>query len=117
MSASIKFVGTHQALKDRLLLLGIDGEWLQQPHMVWMFKCRDGAGLHWSQTKGTVWFDGPPATKAILRAKVEALLASDRLNDDVTIFVVHGCDQSTREQLKSSFRRLGLEPKVLAVAG
>jgi len=76
---------------------------------------RDGAGLHWSETKGTVWFDGPAAAKAILPAKVGAVLASDGPSDDVTIFVVHGCDERARKQLELRFGQLGLIPAVFSV--
>ena len=58
---SRKFAGTLQQLQDQLLLAGLDGEWRQQPNKVWRFVCRDGAGLNWSETKGTMWFDGPPS--------------------------------------------------------
>jgi hypothetical protein len=114
---SIKFVGPHQTLQDRLLLLGLDGEWREQPNKVWRFVCVDGAGLNWSETKGTVWFDGSPTAKAILRAKVGALLVDEAHGDDVTIFVVRGCDKNVREQLELRCRQLGYEPDVVTIYG
>jgi len=62
---SSKWFGSYQELKDRLLLVGLGGEWREQPNKVWRFVCADGAGLNWSETKGTLWFDGPPLAKAI----------------------------------------------------
>ena len=62
---SAKFHGTLQELKDRLLLLGLDGDWEEHPNDVYKFKNKDKAGMLWSMTKGTVWFDGPQIKKPI----------------------------------------------------
>jgi predicted nucleotide-binding protein len=117
-----KFHGTLGELKDRLLLLGLEGEWLEQPNGVWKHLCKDKSGVLWSQTKGTVWFDGPNAQRSGLQSKVEAALADGAPvpAPDVksgTIFVVHGRDQESRDQLELILRRLGLAPFVLQVTG
>lgn len=116
-----RFHGTFQQLKDLLLPLDLDGDWQEQPNGIWKLRCRNRAGLLWSETKGTVWFDGPPATKDALAAKVEAVLSGDETAaaapPDSTIFVVHGRDHDTRDQLELVLRRLGLEPFVLQVTG
>ena len=67
-----KFHGTLEQLKEKLSPLALAGEWEEQPNGVWKFCCRDRTGLLWSQTKGTVWCDGPPALN--LTQRVEALL-------------------------------------------
>jgi predicted nucleotide-binding protein len=117
----IKFLGTLQELKDRLLPLDLDGNWEPQPNGVWKFKCRDHSGLLWSETKGTVWFDGPRPVREALSNKVEAALANGAqptyLDQNKTIFVVHGRDQESRDQLELVLRRLRLEPFVLQVSG
>jgi hypothetical protein len=110
---SSKFLGRYQELKDRLLLIGLNGEWREQPNGIRRFVCADKAGLNWSETKGTLWFDGPPSAKAILAARVKAVLVNDRPSDDITIFAVRGCGENARQQLESAFRQLGLEPEVL----
>jgi predicted nucleotide-binding protein len=117
---SAKFFGTYEQFKDRLLPLDLEGEWLQQPNKVWKFRCRDKSGLLWSETKGTVWFDGPAPTRAALQASVEAILADGAAAPaatDTTIFVVHGRDETARDQLELILHRLGLEPYVLQVTG
>jgi hypothetical protein len=68
--------------------------------------------LNWSETKGTLWFDGPVAAKAILEATVKAVLVNDSPCDGVTIFVVRGCGEDARERLKLVIRRLGLKPEI-----
>lgn len=116
-----KFHGTLEQLKDKLLPLDLDGDWEALENGVHKFRCRDRAGVMWSSTKGTIWFDGPPTTKVALESRVSAAL-----NGGVTpapqpngsqIFVVHGRDHESRDQLELVLRRLGLEPFVLQVTG
>jgi predicted nucleotide-binding protein len=116
-----KFHGSLQELKDRLLALDLQGDWEEQPNSVWKLKCTNKAGMLWSMTKGTIWFDGPQAQKANLTQKVESLLADGSIlaqaAADSTIFVVHGRDHDSRDQLELILRRLGLAPFVLQVTG
>ena len=116
-----KFHGTLQELKERLAPLALEGEWEEQPNGVWKFKSKDRAGLLWSQTKGTVWCDGPAPQKDLLYGKIEAALADGIAKvaapKDSTIFVVHGRDHESRDQLELILRRLGLAPFVLQVTG
>jgi predicted nucleotide-binding protein len=116
-----KFHGSLDDLKDKLLPLDLDGDWEPQPNGVWKLRCRDRSGLLWSETKGTVWFDGPPPAKAALQGKVETLFSDGAVPaeapGDETIFVVHGRDHDSRDQLELIIRRLGLAPFVLQVTG
>lgn len=118
---TLRFHGTHQELKDKLLPLDLDGEWEAQPHGVWKFRCRDRGGLLWSETKGTIWFDGPAALKERLSSKVASAFSdgapAQPPANDGAIFVVHGRDHDARDQLELVLRRLGLSPFVLQVAG
>lgn len=120
-AAMPQFHGTLDELKDRLLPLDLEGEWLGLPNGVWKLKCKDKAGLNWSETKGTIWFDGPTAAKDTLSDRVEATLsdgsAAVPISKESTIFVVHGRDHVARDQLELVLRRLGLEPFVLQVTG
>jgi predicted nucleotide-binding protein len=116
----IRFHGSIQELKDRVLLLGLDGEWEEHPNSVYKFKNKDKAGMLWSVTKGTVWFDGPQTQKSNLAAKIEGAFAegvATAENKDKTIFVVHGRDHESRDQLDLILRRLGLLPFILQVTG
>lgn len=101
--------------------LALDGEWEAQPNGVWTLRCRDRAGMHWSETKGTVWFDGPLNLKDSLRKKVESVFADgsppEAPANNGKIFVVHGRDHVARDQLELVLRRLNLEPFVLQVTG
>lgn len=115
------FHGTVDAWRDKLLPLDLDGEWLEQPNRTWKFRCRDRAGVLWSETKGTVWFDGPTAAKDALCAKVEALLDSNEgpkpMISNKTIFIVHGRDADAKDQLELVLHRLGLDPFILQNTG
>ena len=73
---SPKFCGSLQDLMQVLTGLGISGDWQEEPNRVWQFRCPDRAGMHWSGTKGTVWFDGPAEAKAALQAKVEPVIGA-----------------------------------------
>jgi predicted nucleotide-binding protein len=117
-----QFFGSRQELEDRLLPLDLDGEWQPQPNSVWKFKCKDKAGLLWSETKGTIWYDGPMLQRETLKARVEGVLAdglpiATHQSGDTEIFVVHGRDEASRDQLELILHRLGLEPFVLQVTG
>lgn len=116
-----RFLGSLQELQDRLLPLDLDGEWEALANGVHKIRCRDRAGLNWSETKGTLWFDGPDPAKTALAGKVEALFADGAvvapIAADSTIFVVHGRDHDARDQLELVLRRLGLAPFVLQVTG
>lgn len=118
---AVKFHGSLQELKDRLLPLDLQGEWEEQPNSVWKLKCKDKSGMLWSTTKGTVWFDGPQMQKTGLSQKVESLLADGAIVAQAaagsTIFVVHGRDHDSRDQLELILRRLGIAPFVLQVTG
>ncbi|MBZ9755069.1 nucleotide-binding protein [Mesorhizobium sp. ESP6-5] len=94
---------------------GAEGNWEEKPNQCWKFTGRDRAGLNWSSTKGTMWFDGPNDPKTALMGTIEAVLGSGVVKPDTnrTIFVVHGHDPEAREQLELVLHRLGLRPYVL----
>jgi predicted nucleotide-binding protein len=109
-----------QGLKDRLLPLDLDGDWEGQPNSVWKLKCKNRAGLLWSETKGTLWFDGPSPQKEELARIIDKALSSGAamvMDPKSSIFVVHGRDSEARDQLELVLHRLGLEPYVLQITG
>jgi predicted nucleotide-binding protein len=118
---TMKFHGSLDDLKRRLEPLGLDGEWEPAPNDVWRLKCRDRSGMNWSENKGTIWCDGPAAVKSNLERKIEVALSDGTVPaivpQDGTIFVVHGRDHESRDQLELVLRRLGLQPFVLQVTG
>jgi predicted nucleotide-binding protein len=98
----------------------LDGEWEDLPNSVHKFRSKDKAGMLWSVTKGTVWFDGPQAQRANLEAKIEVALSEGSATTnsrESTIFVVHGRDHDARDQLDLILRKLGLLPYILQVTG
>ena len=97
---------------------GFVGEWSEKPNSCWRFVGKDGAGLNWSSTKGTVWFDGPADAKASLEAAFLAATSDGaptpaKVEANSHIFVVHGHDTVAREQLELVLHKLGLQPFVL----
>jgi predicted nucleotide-binding protein len=120
-----KFVGDLQALKDKLLLAGIDGEWVERPNQVYQLKCADGSNINWSATKGTVWCDGKMAAKGALEQKVAAAIgepfasssggsnSSKPAPASRKVFVVYGHDERAKTELEAMLRRWGLDPLIL----
>lgn len=113
------FHGSLDNLKQIVAEMGREGEWQEKPNSCWRFISRDRSGLNWSEGKGTVWFDGPEPSKSKFQAEFEvagrngeaapaAIAATPQ-----TIFVVHGHDSSSREQLELVLHKLGLQPFVL----
>jgi predicted nucleotide-binding protein len=110
-----KFVGSIDDLKAGVAATGIEGTWEEKANQCWKFTAQDRAGMNWSSTKGTIWFDGPAEAKTQLTAAVDAVLGSGvtKADGNKTIFVVHGHDGAAREQLELVLHRLGLKPFVL----
>lgn len=115
----MKFHGEYDELIARLSSQSVDGDWEEKPNNCWRLKLKSGAGVNWSANKGTIWLDGPQDAKKALQNKVETAL-SDAVDavvppkdGDATVFVVHGHDHTSREQLELVLHKLGLEPFVL----
>lgn len=112
------FTGKIESLKEAILLAGIEGEWEEKPHNCWRLKCPDRSGMNWSSTRGTIWFDGPDAAKRQLADRIEGALGDAKpapveAPSKQHIFVVHGHDSASREQLELILHKLGLQPFVL----
>lgn len=112
------FHGSIDQLKDMLLVAAIEGDWHEKPNSCWRFVAPDRAGVNWAQTKGTIWFDGPEPARTQLAAAVEEAVSGTGpvrapAKNQQTIFVVHGHDTASREQLELVLHKLGLQPFVL----
>lgn len=112
------FHGSYEELTSLISQLNRDGEWQDKPNNCKRFLCRDRSGLNWSENKGTIWFDGPSEAKSHFEEEVRILLSPEtktpkKLHTQQKIFVVHGHDSISREQLELVLHKLGLEPFVL----
>jgi predicted nucleotide-binding protein len=110
-----EFHGSIDDLKSGVVATGIEGTWTEMPHSCWRFTAKTRAGLNWSATKGTLWFDGPEEAKQAMLAAVEAVFETGKAKADGerVIFVVYGHCPTAREQLELVLHRLGLKPHVL----
>ena len=89
MQGKLRFNGDFEAFRRTLAPLNLGSHWEDKPNGVRMLRCPDGANLHWSSTKGTVWCDGTPEAREALFQRVEpcihaasrAKVSSDRLPD------------------------------------
>lgn len=112
-----KYLEGLDELKGVVSATGIAGQWQEKPNACWRYVAKDGAGLNWSSTKGTLWFDGPADAKAALEAAFHAVSGAApvpaKVENHGHIFVVHGHDATSREQLELVLHKLGLQPFVL----
>ena len=120
-----KFRGTYQELQDKVLLTGINGEWRELNNGQKQYKTEDGATLNWWESSKTIQFQGADDVKAELEnafnngesaanSNAPAIKKPVKPIDARTkIFVVHGHDQTSLEQLELVLRRLGLDPYIL----
>jgi predicted nucleotide-binding protein len=130
-----KFLGKIEELQKLIADLGFDGEWEELPNQLYQFTTSDRAVLNWFQTTKTIQFQGPKAEKAELEQQVTKAISEwkpakktskpvvsfetppVRGSDNKRVFVVHGHDRGSRDQLELVLRRLGLDPFVLANTG
>lgn len=125
------FKGTHEEFNEIIVSLGIAGEWHEISNG-YQFKTLDGATLNWFISTGRIQYQGKEQAKLQLQSKLELFNPNivqpkeiDRLkiNREVNeiktskIFVVHGHDITSRDQLELTLHKLGLEPFVLANTG
>jgi predicted nucleotide-binding protein len=128
----IKFLGKIEELQKLISDLGCEGEWKELPNQVYHFTTPEGAILDWFHTTKTVRFQGIKAAQEILEDQVTKAISEWKpakklakpgvpfLSPPVKsagnkrVFVVHGHDRVSRDQLELILRRLGLDPFVLA---
>ncbi|MDE3796450.1 nucleotide-binding protein [Sinorhizobium meliloti] len=121
-----RFDGTIGELKAIVEATGVRGTWTTHENNHHKFTSVSGAVLNWWDTKKkTVQFQGGEAVKAALEAAVDAACDGNELavkvpvkavepeQNGTRIFLVHGHDDTSREQLERILLLLGLEPFVL----
>ena len=130
-----KFLGKIDELQKLIGDIGCDGEWEELPNQLYRFTSSEGAILNWYQTTKTVQFQGPKAPKSALEDQVVSAIAEWKpepksktakvspsalplkSNENIRVFVVHGHDLASRDQLSLILYELGLKPFVLANTG
>jgi predicted nucleotide-binding protein len=121
---ALKFHGEVEEFKGLLSNAGIQGSWTSGDNGKLEFRTKDGAVMNWWPTRGTVQVQGQQAARDRLQSKVESLLASTSMaqpgivvpsapSTGQHIFVVHGHDTVSRDQLELVLHRLGLQPFIL----
>jgi predicted nucleotide-binding protein len=130
-----KFLGKIEELQKLVSELGYEGEWEELPKQQFQFITPDGAILNWWQTTKTIGFQGPEGVKGPFEKEICNAIAAwkpvpkgtksppatisvqAKANDNKRVFVIHGHDKASRDQLELILHRLGLEPFVLANTG
>ena len=123
MSSKI-FRGTYEELKDKVKATGISGEWRELANTQKQYKADNGAIFNWWESSKTIFFqgkdEGVDEFKAIFNsdnvAKVSTPVATKvvpQSDKKTQIFIVHGHDEQTLEQLEFILTKLGLAPYIL----
>lgn len=132
----MKFKGTREDLIAKIQSLGYGLE-TRQAGTALQIKTTDGAILNWYSSTGTVNYQGDAKASAQLQARLEPILGSvgsttqsafsqvapmpdvapAKVEAKGKVFVVHGHDQTSREQLELILHKLGLDPFVLQNTG
>lgn len=121
-----KFKGTYEELKALIIKKGCDGVWSDILNGK-QLKIADGGILNWFPATGKINFQG---TSVGIKRLNDAFLVENILDSEVLptsvqnghnkkekVFVVHGHDTASREQLELVLHKLGLDPYVLANTG
>jgi predicted nucleotide-binding protein len=119
---SDRFEGSFDALKQKVESLGIPGEWQTLGSGVESYTTVDGAKLNWWPTTKTIQFQGKSNTKEAFQNAFNGsdagVTSANSINVNTPqvrphIFLVHGHDTSSLDQLELALRRLELDPFIL----
>lgn len=117
---AIEFHDGLEALRNLIHASGIRGEWTDDGSGKHTFKSQRRGTLNYWPNNGTVQCQGKSEPKAELegiftggRPTDSSRVIETPKNEKTKIFVVHGHDALTLEQLELVLRRLGLDPYIL----
>lgn len=130
----MKFKGTKEDLTSRIQAIGYQIE-IKEAGASTQFRTLDGAVVNWYPSTGTINYQGDKTAATKIKALLDPLLSvagvpaqapTPIAKPDITpatveakgkVFVVHGHDQNSREQLELILHKLGLDPFVLQNTG
>lgn len=110
------YKGTLEDLQTKVSNAGITGEWKNNGEKNHQFKDNDGGIINWFPSTGKVQYQGNGKAKEILKQKMkeqEGVLIDRETPQKKKIFVVHGHDTTSVEQIELILHKLGLDPFVL----
>lgn len=61
-------------LEKRFATRGFSGEWTRPNATVHRLRLENGVGIHWCESTGTIWLDGPHQARRQVAEAIEALL-------------------------------------------
>jgi len=120
-----EFSGAFEGLEGLVKEIGYVGQWNDITDGK-QFKSRDGAILNWYFSTGRLLFQGKKEAQEKFQQLLEGRLdgtvptfqsapcTPNEASNNKRVFVVHGHDTATREQLELILHKLYLEPFVLA---
>ena len=118
-----QFHGTADELKAAVAQVA-NGDWTEKDGKL-TFRSKKGAILNFWQSNGTLQFQGKADVRTDFEDKVAQILESDgddfvasevaalQTGKEDKVFIVHGHDVNSREQLELILRRMGITPFIL----
>ena len=114
------FKGTFDELKTIIDSKGLVGTW-GSTGSCHQFRHGDGCIINWFSTTGKLQYQGPADARNGLFEVMSGQIKLDPIKGDSRqnkkIFIVHGHDSTSREQLELIIHKLGLDPFVLVNNG
>jgi predicted nucleotide-binding protein len=112
---TIKFYGSFAQICNFLESGGFQGRWREQGASRRVYEDSSGVILNWVSKTGSVWFQGDANAAQRLEGHFQSeagkLWSTRKVN---SIFVVHGHDLSSRDQIEAFLHKLGIQPRILA---
>ena len=121
-----KFYGPPEDFKTAITSLNLSGRWEEFPEGA-RFKTTNGGIIQWYSSTGSILVQGTAVAKKQILELLEKLSLADFIADknsisypqreddaEKRIFLVHGHDIASKEQMELILLKLGLEPFVLA---
>lgn len=130
----MKFKGAKEDLAAKIQALGYQVE-IKESGTSMQFRTLDGAVVNWYPSTGTINYQGDKAASAKIKELLEPTLSIAGVPSQAPVlppkaevkpatveakgkvFVVHGHDEKSREQLELILHKLGLDPFVLQNTG
>jgi predicted nucleotide-binding protein len=130
----VKFKGTKEEFSAKIQALGYQIE-IKESGTSTQFRTLDGAVVNWYPSTGTINYQGDKDAAAKIKELLEPTLSIAGVPNQASVlpsqadvkpatveakgkvFVVHGHDEKSREQLELIIHKLGLDPFVLQNTG
>ena len=108
-----KFNKDFDSLKNVVSKTGLQGSWIQENGSTKRYETEEKGILIWYEKTKTIQFQGSELPKKRLEEAYNKVSSNDHSNEETKIFIVHGHDENSIDQLENILMKGGLEPFIL----